>query len=83
MVLDERNCTYMVDGEAMKITAYRFFSPDGATNHITGVLPTLLISPENTESAALLLSCAPSPHPENHLKIDLAGQTFYISLAEA
>ena len=83
VVLDERNCTYMVDGEAMKITAYRFFSPDGATNHITGVLPTLLISPENTESAALLLSCAPSPHPENHLKIDLAGQTFYISLAEA
>ena len=83
VVLDERNCTYMVDAEAMKITAYRFFSPDGATNHITGVLPTLLISPENTESAALLLSCAPSPHPENHLKIDLAGQTFYISLAEA
>ena len=83
IVLEERNCEYMVGGEAMKITAYRFFSPDGATNHIVGVLPTLLISPENTEAAALLLSCGASSHPENHLKIDLAGQTFYVNLSEA
>ena len=83
IVLEEANCPYMVDGEAMKITAYRFFAPDGATNHIVGVLPTLLISPGNTKTAALLLSCAPSPHPENHLKIDLAGQAFYVSLDQA
>ena len=83
IVLDENNCEQMTGGEAMKITAYRFFSPDGATNHIVGVLPTLLISPENTERAAMLLTCAPSSHPENHLKIDLAGQTFYVDLSEA
>ncbi|MCI9155444.1 MAG: PDZ domain-containing protein [Lawsonibacter sp.] len=83
LVLNAINCQYMVGGEAMKITAYRFFAPDGATNHIVGILPTLLISPENTEAAALLLSCAPSSHPENHLKIDLAGQTFYVNLSEA
>lgn len=83
IVLDERNCEYMEGGEAMKITAYRFFSPDGATNHITGVLPTLLISPENAEAAAMLLTCAASPYPENHLKIDIAGQTFYINVNKA
>ena len=83
LVLEARNCEYMVDGEAMKITAYRFFSPDGATNHIMGVLPTLVISPENTEAAALLLSTGWNPHPENHLQIDLAGQTFVVNLFEA
>jgi len=83
LVFDERNCAYMENGEAMKITTYRFFAPDGATNYITGVLPTLLISPENTEKAALLLSCPVSPYPENHLKIELAGQTFCVNLSEA
>ena len=83
LVLDGRNCEYMEGGEAMKITAYRFFAPDGATNHITGVLPTLLISPENTEAAALLLSCPWSPYPENHLQIELAGQKFCVNLFEA
>ena len=83
IVLEERNCEYMEGGEAMKITAYRFFAPDGATNHITGVLPTLLISPENTQRAALLLSCGLPNSPENHLKLELAGQTFCVSLSEA
>lgn len=83
LVLEEANCEYMVNGEAMKITAYRFFAPDGATNHILGVLPTLLISPENTEAAALLLSAGWSPFPENHLQIDLAGQTFVVNLFQA
>lgn len=83
IVLEEENCPYMVNGEAMKITAYRFFAPDGATNHITGVLPTLLISPENTEKAAMLLSCPAPSSPKDHLRIDLAGQSFYVSLDEA
>ena len=83
IVLDERNCAYMENGEAMKITAYRFFAPDGATNYITGVLPTLLISPENTERAALLLSCSWSPDPENHIQIELAGQKFCVSVDQA
>lgn len=83
IVLDESNCPYMVDGEAMKITVYRFFAPDGATNHIAGVLPTLLISPENTEKAALLLSCGFPDSPKNHLKLEIAGQAFCVDLNEA
>lgn len=83
IVLNEDNCVYMEGGEALKITAYRFFAPDGAGNHITGVLPTLLISPENTERAALLLSCPWSPYPEHHLQIELAGQKFCVNLVKA
>ena len=83
IVLEARNCEYMVNGEAMKITAYRFFAPDGATNHIVGVLPTLLISPKNTEQAALLLAYPEPARAQNALKLELAGQTFYLDLKEA
>lgn len=78
IVFDERNCEYMENGEAMKITAYRFFAPDGATNHITGVLPTLLISPENTEQAAMLLINPQPQRLDGYWKLVLAGQTFYL-----
>lgn len=83
IVFDGRNCEYMENGEAMKITAYRFFSPDGATNHITGVLPTLLISPENTETAAMLLSNPQPQRPEGYWKLVLSGQTFYLKTSDA
>lgn len=83
IVLNERNCEYMKDGEALKITAYRFFSPDGATNHITGVLPTLLISPENAEAAALLLSRPEPREAEGYLKLTLSGHTFYLRTSDA
>lgn len=83
IVLDERNCPYMEGGEAMKITAYRFFAPDGATNHITGVLPTLLISPENTEAAAMLLSQPEPQRLDGYWKLVLAGQTFYLKASDA
>lgn len=83
IVLEASNCPYMVDGEAMKITAYRFFAPDGATNHITGVLPTLLISPENTEQAAMLLTSPKPKQASGGIKLELAGHTFYIKREEA
>lgn len=83
IVFDERNCEYMENGEAMKITAYRFFAPDGATNHITGVLPTLLISPENTEAAAMLLTNPQPQRPDGYWKLVLAGQTFYLKTDHA
>lgn len=78
IVVDETNSDVMEHGEAMKITAYRFFSPDGATNHIMGVLPTLLISPDNTNEAAMLLTSPKPGRAEGWLKLEIAGQTFYI-----
>lgn len=83
IVVDETNSSLMKDGEAMKITAYRFFAPDGATNHILGVLPTLLISPENTQAVALLLTSPNPARAEGWLRLDIAGQTFYLDSKEA
>lgn len=83
IILNESNCEYMVNGEALKVTAYRFFSPDGATNHILGILPTLLISPDNTQAAALLLTQPKPGRAAGYLKLELADQTFYIDAKEA
>ena len=83
IIFDETNSDVMENGEAMKITAYRFFSPDGATNHVVGVLPTLLVSPENTSAAALLLTSPKPARAKDFLKLELAGQTFYIDVREA
>ena len=83
IILDENNCSFMVDGEALKITAYRFFSPDGATNHILGILPTLLISPDNTMQAAMLLSQPQPKRAGGRLKLEIANQTFYIAARDA
>ena len=83
IVFEARNCPYMENGEAMKITAYRFFAPDGATNHVTGVLPTLLISPENTEKAAMLLTRPEPRRLDGYWKLVLSGQTFYLKSSDA
>ena len=83
IIFDETNSDVMENGEAMKITTYRFFSPDGATNHVVGVLPTLLVSPENTSAAALLLTSPKPARAQDHLKLEIAGQTFYIDVREA
>lgn len=83
IILDETNCAFMEKGEALKLTAYRFFSPDGATNHILGVLPTLLISPDNTMAAAMLLTQPKPSRASGYLKLEIADQTFYIDAKKA
>ena len=83
IVLTGANTDKLVNGEAMRITVYRFFSPEGTTNHKVGVLPTLVISPENTEKAALLLSAGKPARATGYLKLEIAGQSFYIDLNKA
>ena len=81
-ILDENTAIPSVaalfDGDCLKVTNYRFYSPDGATNDTVGVIPTLLISQENTQAAALLLRAAAPVQAAGSLKLELAGQTFYI-----
>ena len=83
LVLDETRSSLLSGGEALKVTVYRFFSPDGATNHIVGVLPTLLVSEENTQAVGLLLSRAKPARAEGFYKLELAGQAFYLDGADA
>ena len=83
IVITSRNTDMLSEGEALRITVYRFFSPEGVTNHIVGVLPTLVISPENTQTAALLLGADKPQRAEGYAKLELAGQTFYLDLTKA
>lgn len=83
IVLDDTNAGEYFDGDALKVTAYRFYSPDGTTNHTVGVIPTLMLSQENTPAAALLLSAPQPKRASGFLKLDVSGQTFYIDLEEA
>ena len=82
-VFDETTHPDLFDGDCLKITIYRFFSPDGITNDTIGILPTLAISEENCETAALLLS---APEPQwtlGYLKLKIAGQVFFLHLSTA
>ena len=75
---DQERYPELFDGDALKVTTYRFFSPAGATNHLLGIIPTLLMEEEYAQTAALLLS---APKPERslkHWKLELCGQTFYL-----
>lgn len=75
--------TLFPDGDAMKITAYRFFSGAGVTDHLIGVFPHLLIPPSLADEAAVLL-CAPEPEgsTEGFLHLNLGG-SWYIDLEQA
>ena len=83
LVLDEKNAPALFDGDCLKVTAYRFYSPNGVTNDTMGVLPTLLISQENTEAAARLLRADVPGIADGSLKLELAGHTFYLDDRQA
>ena len=82
-VYDKTTHPDLFEEDALKITTYRFFSPNGATNHLMGIIPTLLMPQEYARSAALMLS-APAPQRSlNNWKLKLAGHTFYIDRERA
>ena len=83
MIFNSANTEDLFDGDAMKITVYRFYSPDGTTNQWMGVIPTLVMSKENTKAAAMLLTQPEPSRNAGYYKLELAGWTFYISRDEA
>lgn len=82
LVRDETTDPKLFDGDALKITAYRFFSPDGNTSDKIGVIPTLYLRDEYVDGALALLRTEP---PEgNYLHVVLRETFhFYVSLDEA
>ncbi len=82
-LFDQHSHPELFNGDCLKITTQRFFSPAGTSNHITGILPTLLLSEESTPTVAMLLSFPEPKTSEQFLKLELAGQTFYLNLDTA
>ncbi|SBV95172.1 Peptidase, S41 family [uncultured Eubacteriales bacterium] len=71
---------YFEDGSALKVTAYRIFSPDGATDDRVGVIPHLLVDAGLADSVAYLLSASnPKGDTKGMLRIDM-GWRWYVDL---
>ena len=83
VVLNEDTDPEMFDGDNLKITKYQIYTPEGVTYHRIGIIPTLMISEENTTAAALLLTEAKPASEGLYLEISLLGHTYYIDTEEA
>jgi len=83
MLTEDVEPDYFRDGDALKVTAYRFFSCNGAATDRVGIIPDLLISDENTPAAAYLL-CGSGPVGDTAglLRIDLRWR-WYVDLETA
>lgn len=74
---------YFGDGSALKVTAYRIFSPDGATDDRVGIIPHLLVDPGLSADVAYLLSASgPKGDTRGLLRLDL-GWRWYVDLNTA
>jgi len=78
IVVDDTVMPDLFQGDAVKITAYQFFSPDGLTCHLMGVLPTLMVEAEAAEAVSALLSSPVPDTAHDWVKLELAGHHFYL-----
>jgi len=82
LVLDQEEHSDLFDGDALKVTAYRFYCSDGGTTDKIGVVPTLLVADEYAASVAALLRME-KPDSGEYLRFKLNGCEFYVDLAQA
>lgn len=84
IVLDQNSLPgYFDDGDAIKITTYRFYAPSGTTTDTVGLFPHLLVDPDIADEVAVLLSSpAPQETTDGYLCIDFCGY-WYVSLSQA
>ena len=84
ILLDSENQPrYFSDGSALKLTAYRAYSPVGVTGDKVGVLPHLLVEEGMADGVAYLLSASsPKGDTSGLLRLDL-GWRWYIDLDTA
>ena len=82
VVLDESAFPELFDGDALKITAYRFYNGDGCTTDRVGVLPTLLVDDRYVDDILKVLSVE-QPTKSEYLRLTLNGIPFYADPAAA
>lgn len=66
---------YFPDGDAIKITTYRFFSPAGNTTDQIGVMPEFLVDPVYAGDVAYLINSKPIPGHKT-LRLDMTWRWF-------
>ena len=82
-VVYDKDNSPLFDGDAVKLTAYRFYLADGNTTDRIGVIPTLLVPTDCTEEVAQLLSEKEPSSPDGYLRLTLSGWDFYVDLENA
>lgn len=82
IVYDQDNSP-LFDGDALKLTAYRFYLADGNTTDRIGVIPTLLVPDSAADGVAALLSGKEPSSPDGYLRLTLSGWNFYVDLSKA
>ena len=82
VLFDESNCPYL-HGDAVKVTAYRFYCAGGNTTDRIGVIPTLYLPQAQAAAAARLLSGEKTKDGGAYLHLVLNGCDFYIDIPAA
>lgn len=82
IVYDAANCPDYFAGDAVKLTAYRFYSAGGITNDVVGVIPTLLVSDEAAPALAQALCGVPGADREDLLVFHVGGQMLMADLTK-
>ena len=82
VLYDESNCPYL-HGDAVKVTAYRFYCAGGNTTDRIGVIPTLFLPQAQAAAAARLLSGEKTKDGGAYLHLVLNGCDFYINIPAA
>ena len=82
VLYDESNCPYL-HGDAVKVTAYRFYCAGGNTTDRIGVIPTLFLPQAQAAAAARLLSGEKTKDDSAYLHLVLNGCDFYIDIPAA
>ena len=83
VVFDQFDHPGLFSGDALKVTAYRFYSADGNTNDIIGVFPTLLVSSTISQEVAKLLAEESPRRADGYLRLGLNGWYFFVDLEKA
>ena len=81
VVFDQSTHPDYFDGDAVKLTAYRFYSAGGITNDLVGVIPTLLVEDEETYDVALAVSGTDSSGKTDQMVVELDGQLLWVELS--
>ncbi len=71
---------YFAQGDAVAITAFRYFTPSGSTADQIGVIPHLLVDPVIAGDVAVLLSEKEPSSPGGYLNISLGYWRWYVNL---
>lgn len=73
VVFDGESAPELFDHDALKVTAYRFYSNGGTTNDRVGVIPTLLVDDEAAYEVALAICGASGGDTEDRLMLLVDG----------